>query len=420
MGPRADRGRHRPAARAWWLITAGCHRPTIRRPSMRTCPLRSSRPSSSASGSGWPSGWSIASWSRRSRSCLWCRCLRPHAAGRGGVTARDRHRRRSGDVVASTVIGEAMVRRGYGQDTAVRQFAMMLAVNVGIVLVGRVLVATLSDRRIEGAPCSCCSSPLIVTLCDLPADHALAVHRATDGRTRRSRRRIGHRAGDGRAARGRRRDRRVPRPRRSGCRGGCGGYPRRRRPGHRAHGRRDRRGGSRGGDGGRGRQAGRSGSWSQRRRAGRRPFVDVSFEDWRRVLDVHVDGAFHVTRAVLPGMTAAARGRIVNIASEGGLAGRPERPVRHRESRPGRLHPVARLSARPARDGSTRSPRDPSTRRCCATTTPPQSTPSWPLRIGRFLEPDEIAATIAFMASPGGDAYVGQVLSPNGGTAFPG
>jgi 3-oxoacyl-[acyl-carrier protein] reductase len=41
------------------------------------------------------------------------------------------------------------------------------------------------------------------------------------------------------------------------------------------------------------------------------------------------------------------------------------------------------------------------------------------VRIGRFLEPDEIAATVAFLAGPGGEPYVGQVLSPNGGTAFP-
>ena len=45
-------------------------------------------------------------------------------------------------------------------------------------------------------------------------------------------------------------------------------------------------------------------------------FVDISFEDWRRVLDVHVDGAFHVTKAVLPGMIDGGSGRIVNIASE--------------------------------------------------------------------------------------------------------
>ena len=39
--------------------------------------------------------------------------------------------------------------------------------------------------------------------------------------------------------------------------------------------------------------------------------------------------------------------------------------------------------------------------------------------IGRFLDPAEIAATVAFLAGPGGDAYVGQVLSPNGGTVSP-
>lgn len=40
--------------------------------------------------------------------------------------------------------------------------------------------------------------------------------------------------------------------------------------------------------------------------------------------------------------------------------------------------------------------------------------------LGRFLRPDEIAATIAFLVGPGGDAYVGQVVSPNGGTVFVG
>jgi NAD(P)-dependent dehydrogenase (short-subunit alcohol dehydrogenase family) len=45
-------------------------------------------------------------------------------------------------------------------------------------------------------------------------------------------------------------------------------------------------------------------------------FVDVGFEDWQRVIDVHVSGAFHVTQAVLPAMLDAGWGRIVMIASE--------------------------------------------------------------------------------------------------------
>jgi 3-oxoacyl-[acyl-carrier protein] reductase len=37
---------------------------------------------------------------------------------------------------------------------------------------------------------------------------------------------------------------------------------------------------------------------------------------------------------------------------------------------------------------------------------------------GSFLLPDEVAESVAFLCGPGGDAYVGQVLSPNGGTVF--
>jgi NAD(P)-dependent dehydrogenase (short-subunit alcohol dehydrogenase family) len=45
------------------------------------------------------------------------------------------------------------------------------------------------------------------------------------------------------------------------------------------------------------------------------PFVDSEPEEWWRVLDVNVRGPMVCTRAVLPGMTARCRGRIVNIAS---------------------------------------------------------------------------------------------------------
>jgi hypothetical protein len=69
-------------------------------------------------------------------------------------------------IVASTVISEAMVRRGTGWETALRQFAVMLAVNVGIVLVGRALVATLTDRQVENALVFVLLITLIVTLYD--------------------------------------------------------------------------------------------------------------------------------------------------------------------------------------------------------------------------------------------------------------
>jgi NAD(P)-dependent dehydrogenase (short-subunit alcohol dehydrogenase family) len=57
------------------------------------------------------------------------------------------------------------------------------------------------------------------------------------------------------------------------------------------------------------------------------PFVEVSEEDWTRVLAVNLTGVFLCTRAVLPHMLARKRGSIVNIASQAGK--RPNRYISH-------------------------------------------------------------------------------------------
>ena len=150
-------------------------------------------------------------------------------------------------------------------------------------------------------------------------------------------------------------------------------------------------------------------------------FVDVTFADWRRVQDVHVGGAFHATQAVLPAMLEVGWGRIVMIASEAVWLGHTS---------------VQYATAKAALVGFTRSlARQVATAgvRVNAVAPGPVETPMLfdntdeeiarereTVLIGRFLRPDEIAATIAFLAGPAGDAYVGQVLSPNGGTVFPG
>ena len=50
-----------------------------------------------------------------------------------------------------------------------------------------------------------------------------------------------------------------------------------------------------------------------------KPLLEMAWEDWRRMLDVNVNALYHVTRAVLPGMTERGRGHVVTIGS---LAGR--------------------------------------------------------------------------------------------------
>jgi NAD(P)-dependent dehydrogenase (short-subunit alcohol dehydrogenase family) len=53
------------------------------------------------------------------------------------------------------------------------------------------------------------------------------------------------------------------------------------------------------------------------------PTVDVTDEEWRRVMAIDADGVFFCNRAVLPGMVERGYGRIVNIASIAGKEGNP-------------------------------------------------------------------------------------------------
>lgn len=52
-----------------------------------------------------------------------------------------------------------------------------------------------------------------------------------------------------------------------------------------------------------------------------RPFAKVDAGIWRATLDVNLNGVFYCTKAVIPTMLAADRGRIVNIASTASLKG---------------------------------------------------------------------------------------------------
>jgi 3-oxoacyl-[acyl-carrier protein] reductase len=58
--------------------------------------------------------------------------------------------------------------------------------------------------------------------------------------------------------------------------------------------------------------------------AGKNASLDeYEIEEWRRVIEIDLNGTFYVNRAVLPGMKARNYGRIVNIASIAGKEGNP-------------------------------------------------------------------------------------------------
>ena len=53
------------------------------------------------------------------------------------------------------------------------------------------------------------------------------------------------------------------------------------------------------------------------------PLDEYELDEWRRVIDIDLNGTFYVNRAVLPGMKGRNYGRIVNIASIAGKEGNP-------------------------------------------------------------------------------------------------
>jgi 3-oxoacyl-[acyl-carrier protein] reductase len=146
-------------------------------------------------------------------------------------------------------------------------------------------------------------------------------------------------------------------------------------------------------------------------------FLDATPEDWDRMLAVHLGGALACVRALLPGMVAGGDGRIVNVLTDGLWHGRTSPTY---TTAKGALLGLTRALAREVvRQGV----------RVNAVAPGPVDTPMLrdddpaaieaelaTVPIGRPLHPDEVAATIAFLCGPGGAAYVGQVLGPNGGT----
>jgi NAD(P)-dependent dehydrogenase (short-subunit alcohol dehydrogenase family) len=52
-------------------------------------------------------------------------------------------------------------------------------------------------------------------------------------------------------------------------------------------------------------------------------FTDITFDEWRTVVDVNLNGVFHCVQAVLPDMIDAGWGRIVNISSSSTHSGTP-------------------------------------------------------------------------------------------------
>jgi 3-oxoacyl-[acyl-carrier protein] reductase len=145
--------------------------------------------------------------------------------------------------------------------------------------------------------------------------------------------------------------------------------------------------------------------------------VRLTDDEWRRMLAIHLDGTFYCTRAAARSMAPRGRGVIVNMSSICGLEGCTGHP--HYSAAKAAILGFTKAAAKelivqgvrvnavaPGHVGTATLQGEISEeRRALAASTP----------AGRLAEPEEIAGTVAFLASDDAGYFVGAVLSPNGG-----
>jgi 3-oxoacyl-[acyl-carrier protein] reductase len=149
---------------------------------------------------------------------------------------------------------------------------------------------------------------------------------------------------------------------------------------------------------------------------GEKPLEQMTFEDWRAVMAVILDGAFHCVKACLPELRKSGAGTIINIGGLSAHTGSKHRA--HVIAAKGGLMGLTRALAHDlAADAVTvncispgliSTPRDPSA---------PQPQHH---QVNRTLSgfdgaPDDVAAMVCFLCGPGGRYVTGQTIHVSGG-----
>lgn len=147
------------------------------------------------------------------------------------------------------------------------------------------------------------------------------------------------------------------------------------------------------------------------------PFEALAVADWDRMIAVHLRGTFLCCRTALPAMLAAGDGVIVNIASQLGQIGGVDL-VHYSAAKAGIIgltKALAReVSARGVRVNAV-APGPIETELVRALSAEWRAAKKAQLPLGRFGAPEDVAETVAFLASPAAGIYVGQTLGPNSG-----
>lgn len=146
-------------------------------------------------------------------------------------------------------------------------------------------------------------------------------------------------------------------------------------------------------------------------------FLRMDAERWRRVMATNLDGAFNVTRRATPGMVRARWGRVVSVSSVVGLLGSAGQ-ANYAAAKAGLIG----LSRSLARELAGRNvtvnvvaPGPVATDMLDALPADRRAELAAAVPLGRIGDPDEVAATIAFLCSDLAAYTTGAVIPVDGG-----
>lgn len=145
--------------------------------------------------------------------------------------------------------------------------------------------------------------------------------------------------------------------------------------------------------------------------------ADMAIDDFDRMVAVHLRGCFLCCRRAIGPMLEAGSGSIVNIASQLGQIGGVE--LSHYSAAKAGIIGLTKSLAREVSAQGVRvnavAPGPINTELVMALSEDWRNAKAAELPMGHFGEPEDVAATVAFLASKDAQIYVGQTLGPNSG-----